>query len=105
MAPTVALVEQQRHVIERAVPVPVGLISGASEPDQWKDASLWQRVLGSHRIMVTTPQVLLDALHHVRHMHLISTGMLFDASWIYLELRESGQRYQLDRLRRSASCR
>ncbi|OSD07473.1 P-loop containing nucleoside triphosphate hydrolase protein [Trametes coccinea BRFM310] len=64
IAPTVALVEQQFGVISTAIPVPVGLVSGASEPNQWKDASLWRRILASHRIMVTTPQVLLDALHH-----------------------------------------
>ncbi|KAI0771225.1 P-loop containing nucleoside triphosphate hydrolase protein [Trametes elegans] len=64
IAPTVALVEQQFDVIKTAIPVSVGLVSGASEPNQWKDASLWRRILASHRIMVTTPQVLLDALHH-----------------------------------------
>ncbi|KAI0667772.1 P-loop containing nucleoside triphosphate hydrolase protein [Trametes maxima] len=64
IAPTVALVEQQYEVIKTAVPVSVGLVSGASEPNQWKDASLWRKILSTHQIMVTTPQVLLDALHH-----------------------------------------
>lgn len=64
IAPTVALCEQQKNVIERSIPVPVGIVSGANEPDQWKDATLWERVLRSHRIVVSTPQVLLDALRH-----------------------------------------
>ncbi|KAI0697912.1 P-loop containing nucleoside triphosphate hydrolase protein [Cytidiella melzeri] len=64
LAPTVALIEQQRDVIAAAIPVPVGLISGASEPDQWKDAKLWERVLTSYRIVVSTPQIVLDALRH-----------------------------------------
>ncbi|EIW59400.1 P-loop containing nucleoside triphosphate hydrolase protein [Trametes versicolor FP-101664 SS1] len=64
IAPTVALVDQQYEVIKTAIPVSVGHVSGASEPNQWKDASLWRRILATHRIMVTTPQVLLDALHH-----------------------------------------
>ncbi|KAH9933177.1 P-loop containing nucleoside triphosphate hydrolase protein [Epithele typhae] len=64
IAPTVALVEQQYQVIKTAIPVSVGQVSGASEPNQWKDAHLWRQILSSHRIMVTTPQVLLDALHH-----------------------------------------
>ncbi|KAJ6494868.1 hypothetical protein C8R47DRAFT_1043561 [Mycena vitilis] len=64
LAPTRALCEQQKTVIQSAIPVPVGLISGALEPDQWKDKALWQKVLDTYRIMVTTPQVLLDALHH-----------------------------------------
>ncbi|KAJ6576524.1 hypothetical protein DFH09DRAFT_980612 [Mycena vulgaris] len=64
LAPTVALCEQQRLVIQTALPVPVGLISGAVEPEQWKDEALWRAVLSTNRIVVTTPQVLLDALRH-----------------------------------------
>ncbi|KZT09260.1 P-loop containing nucleoside triphosphate hydrolase protein [Laetiporus sulphureus 93-53] len=64
LAPTVALVEQQYTVIDEAIPVAVGMISGASEPNQWKDAVLWQTLLATHRIIVSTPQVLLDALLH-----------------------------------------
>ena len=64
VAPTVALVEQQRDVIATQIPVTVGLVSGASDPHQWKDPSLWRNILDSHRVMVTTPQVLLDALRH-----------------------------------------
>lgn len=59
------MVEQQRDVIEKYIPVPVGKISGASEPGQWKDPVLWRNILDTYRIMVTTPQVLLDALLHV----------------------------------------
>lgn len=64
IAPTVALVEQQKDVISTYIPVSVGMVSGASEPDQWKDSMLWRRIIETHRIMVTTPQVLLDALRH-----------------------------------------
>lgn len=59
-----ALCEQQRDVISTALPVSVGLISGALEPDQWKDRALWRRVLNDHRVIVSTPQVLLDAMRH-----------------------------------------
>ncbi|KAK0494093.1 hypothetical protein EDD18DRAFT_1356040 [Armillaria luteobubalina] len=64
LVPTVALSEQQHRVIRAAVPVSVGLISGSLEPDQWRDESLWRKVLETHRIVVSTPQVLLDALRH-----------------------------------------
>lgn len=47
-----------------ALPGPIGLVSGASEPLQWKDARLWERVLTTHRVVVSTPQVLLDAMCH-----------------------------------------
>ncbi|KZP10713.1 P-loop containing nucleoside triphosphate hydrolase protein [Athelia psychrophila] len=63
-APTVALCEQQKDAIEAALGGVVGLISGAIAPDQWKDPALWRGVLQRHRIMVSTPQVLLDALRH-----------------------------------------
>ncbi|KIY73904.1 P-loop containing nucleoside triphosphate hydrolase protein [Cylindrobasidium torrendii FP15055 ss-10] len=64
LAPTVALCEQQYGVIKSSIPVSVGMISGALEPDQWKDARLWQSVLQTHRVVVSTPQVLLDAMRH-----------------------------------------
>lgn len=51
-------------MISRALSVPVGLISGALEPNQWKDPELWATAINTHRVMVTTPQVLLDALRH-----------------------------------------
>lgn len=64
LTPTVALAHQQQAVIAAHLPVSVGLISGANEPDQWKDRELWHRVLNSHRIVVSTHGVLLNALRH-----------------------------------------
>jgi endoribonuclease Dicer len=64
LAPTVALAQQQQTVIKDNLSVSVGLISGANEPDQWKDAALWRRVLNDHRIIVSTHDVLLNALRH-----------------------------------------
>ncbi|KAF9264929.1 P-loop containing nucleoside triphosphate hydrolase protein [Marasmius fiardii PR-910] len=63
-APTVSLCEQQHMVIDQALPVPVGLITGSKNPDQWKDTNLWRTVLEKYRVVVSTPQVLLDALRH-----------------------------------------
>ncbi|KAH9978359.1 P-loop containing nucleoside triphosphate hydrolase protein [Russula compacta] len=64
LVPTVALAQQQRDVIAGHLPVSVGLISGANEPDQWKDPKLWRGVLKTHRVVVTTHDVLLNALRH-----------------------------------------
>jgi endoribonuclease Dicer len=64
LAPTVALARQQKEVIKTGIPASVGLISGVDEPDQWKDRQLWIRVLKTHRIVVSTPDVLLNALRH-----------------------------------------
>lgn len=63
-APTVALCTQQKAVIKNYLPVSVGLISGALEPDQWKSVTIWKEVLSTHRVVVSTPQVFLDALRH-----------------------------------------
>ncbi|KAF8267333.1 hypothetical protein EI94DRAFT_1786492 [Lactarius quietus] len=57
LVPTVALAQQQQRVIEKGVTVTVGLISGANEPDQWKDPALWRRVLNDYRIIVSTPDI------------------------------------------------
>lgn len=70
-----ALIEQQHKVISDHIPVSVGQVTGASEPDQWKDAKVWRKLIDSHRILVTTPQILLDALHH-GYMSLGEIGLL-----------------------------
>ncbi|KAI0314067.1 hypothetical protein OF83DRAFT_1165350 [Amylostereum chailletii] len=64
LVPTVALAHQQHNVIRSHLPVSVGLISGALEPDQWKDKGLWLRVLETYKIVVTTHAILLNALRH-----------------------------------------
>jgi len=64
LAPTVALARQQQAAVAAHLPVSVGLISGANEPDQWRDRELWRRVLNTHRIVVSTHDVLLNALRH-----------------------------------------
>ncbi|KXN86833.1 Dicer-like protein 2 [Leucoagaricus sp. SymC.cos] len=63
-APTVALCAQQKAVIQTYLPVSVGLVSGALQPEQWKSAAVWEKVLQTHRVIVSTPQVFLDALRH-----------------------------------------
>ncbi|TFL02067.1 hypothetical protein BDV98DRAFT_566611 [Pterulicium gracile] len=64
IAPTVMLCDQQKHIIKTCIPVPVAQVNGQLQPDQWKDRKMWRSVVDSHRIVVSTPQVLLDALRH-----------------------------------------
>lgn len=79
VAPTVALCNQQHSVIKDNMQVPVGLIHGALEPKQWTDIGLWKRVLENNRVVVSTPQVLLDALSHgYVHMGLDIGLLVFD---------------------------
>ncbi|KAF7428704.1 Dicer-like protein 2 [Pleurotus ostreatus] len=64
LAPTVTLCEQQKTVITQAIPGGVAFISGASNPDDWKGRVLWEGLLSTHKVVVSTPQVLLNALRH-----------------------------------------
>ncbi|KAI6114085.1 hypothetical protein F5141DRAFT_1002265 [Pisolithus sp. B1] len=64
LAPTVTLCEQQHVVISQAIAGPVGLVHGGLEPKQWTDPELWNAVIKNSRVIVSTPQVLLDALSH-----------------------------------------
>ncbi|KAJ8468915.1 hypothetical protein ONZ45_g17069 [Pleurotus djamor] len=64
LAPTVTLCEQQKNVLAIALPAAIGFISGASEPDQWKDKALWESLLKTNKVVVSTPQVLLNAMRH-----------------------------------------
>ncbi|KAF8428422.1 hypothetical protein L210DRAFT_3764899 [Boletus edulis BED1] len=63
VAPTVTLCEQQHQVIQTAIGS-VGLIHGGLEPKQWTNSNMWKDVLRKNRVIVSTPQVLLDALSH-----------------------------------------
>lgn len=58
------LCEQQKDVIASSLPVSVGLISGSLEPNQWRDHELWRGVIEKNRVIVSTPQVLLDAMRN-----------------------------------------
>jgi ERCC4-related helicase len=39
------------------------LVSGVMEPERWTSPAIWQAV-ASNNVVVSTPQVLLDALSH-----------------------------------------
>ncbi|KAG5920789.1 hypothetical protein E4U42_006070 [Claviceps africana] len=64
LAPTVALCSQQFHVIKLQVPaVSMKLITGQENLETWS-AATWKTVLRDVRIVVSTYQVLHDALCH-----------------------------------------
>jgi ERCC4-related helicase len=65
IAPTVVLAEQQHNVICQQLPsFQSRLITGADNLELWNSQSVWDTVLLNVRIVVSTPQVLLDALGH-----------------------------------------
>ncbi|KAG6039717.1 hypothetical protein E4U41_002156 [Claviceps citrina] len=64
LAPTVALCSQQFDVIRLQVAaVPMKLLTGQENVDTWSPA-IWKTILRDVRIVVSTYQVLLDALCH-----------------------------------------
>ncbi|TVY60883.1 Dicer-like protein [Lachnellula suecica] len=65
LAPTVSLCSQQFEYIKSQIPsVQVKFLSGADGVDRWTEQSLWDAVLKNVKIVVSTYQILLDALTH-----------------------------------------
>lgn len=65
MAPTVSLCEQQYEVIKSQISaVDVKILSGADGVDRWTEKFMWDAVLLNVKIMISTYQILLDALTH-----------------------------------------
>lgn len=65
LAPTVALCEQQFKVFRSNLPAyETQLLSGRDNVDHWTDQATWDAVLHNVRIVLSTHQVLLDALEH-----------------------------------------
>jgi len=56
---------QQFQVILRDLPsVSARSITGSDNVELWSTQEIWNRVLGSHRIIVSTHAILSDALSH-----------------------------------------
>jgi ERCC4-related helicase len=59
----VALVEQQHSVISQQLPAfQTRILSGNDNVDHWSSQRIWDAILFNIRIVVSTPQVLLDAM-------------------------------------------
>jgi len=78
LAPTVDLCLQQFGVIKAEIPAlesQVKLLQGNDGVERWKDKQLWDAVLHNVRVVVSTPQILLDALTHgfiyIRYLSLL----------------------------------
>jgi ERCC4-related helicase len=65
LAPTVTLCEQQHEVFKSNLPgYGIQLLSGKDNVDRWTTQTEWDAVLLNVRIVLSTHQVLLDALTH-----------------------------------------
>lgn len=65
LAPTVTLCEQQGGVFSHHLPnYNVLVLSGQDDVDHWTEQSVWDAVLHNVRIVLSTHQVLYDALAH-----------------------------------------
>jgi ERCC4-related helicase len=60
----VSLAEQQHAVIAEQLPAYQSrMLSGNDGVDHWSNQDIWDKILRNIRIVVSTPQVLLDALY------------------------------------------
>ncbi|KAK3683654.1 hypothetical protein B0T22DRAFT_255922 [Podospora appendiculata] len=65
LAPTVPLASQQFEVLRAQIPgVQSRLICGSDGVEAWSEQKIWDDVLSNVRIVVSTPQILLDAVNH-----------------------------------------
>ncbi|KAF2639248.1 P-loop containing nucleoside triphosphate hydrolase protein [Massarina eburnea CBS 473.64] len=65
LAPTVALCDQQAKVFKSNLPsYGLQVLSGRDDIDHWTDQSTWDAIFNNIRIVISTHQVLLDALTH-----------------------------------------
>ncbi|OTB05309.1 hypothetical protein M426DRAFT_319858 [Hypoxylon sp. CI-4A] len=65
LAPTVALCEQQARVLKQQIPaVQAKFLTGSDGVDTWTDIRTWDDYLKNVHIVVSTYQVLLDAISH-----------------------------------------
>jgi len=65
LAPTVSLVLQQYEYIQSQIStVQVKFLSGADGVDRWTEQSLWDGILKNVGVVISTYQILLDALSH-----------------------------------------
>ncbi|XP_020248629.1 endoribonuclease Dicer homolog 3a [Asparagus officinalis] len=61
LAPTVHLVHQQYEVIKAQTNLSTAQYCGALVMDHWNSES-WEKEISAHKVIVMTPQILLDAL-------------------------------------------
>ncbi|KAK3321017.1 hypothetical protein B0T19DRAFT_255450 [Cercophora scortea] len=65
LAPTVPLAAQQFEVLRAQIPaVQSKLICGSGGVVAWSEKRIWDDFLSNVRIVVSTPQILLDAVNH-----------------------------------------
>lgn len=65
LAPTVALCVQQLEVLRGQIrSVQMKLLSGADNYDTWSEPRVWDAFLKNVRVVVSTHQVLFDAVSH-----------------------------------------
>src|SRR5271169_6169893 len=67
LAPTIDLCTQQWDLLKAEIPAVdphIKLLHGNDGVERWKDKKLWDCVLENVRIVVSTPQILLEALTH-----------------------------------------
>lgn len=79
LAPTIPLCQQQYDTIRTQIPsAQVKVLTGNDNVDAWSDPSIWNAFLRNVNVVVSTYQVLVDAVYHA-FVHLSNlTLLVFD---------------------------
>ncbi|KAL8749859.1 MAG: hypothetical protein Q9184_006637, partial [Pyrenodesmia sp. 2 TL-2023] len=82
LAPHVELATQQAKVIAAQIPsVQTRLLTGADGVEHWGEQWIWDEILRGIRIVISTHQVLLDALIHGFVQMARLSLLVFDEGW------------------------
>lgn len=82
LAPTVTLCEQHGKTFEHHLPsYNVLVLNGQDDVDHWTEQNIWDSVLHNVRIVLSTHQVLLDALSHAFVKMDELALLVFDEGW------------------------
>lgn len=79
LAPTVALCDQQFKVLKSQIPaVQIKFVSGNDKVDTWSEKGVWDDFLKNVGVVVSTYEILRDAISHAFvEMHTLSL-LVFD---------------------------
>nr|POF12669.1 protein argonaute 18 [Quercus suber] len=76
LAPSVDLCVQQHNVLQQAMPAyKMRLLTGEDNVDKWSDLKIWTAALDQARVVVSTHEILKDALSHA-FVNLTSLALL-----------------------------
>ncbi|KAK8107781.1 uncharacterized protein PG998_009794 [Apiospora kogelbergensis] len=88
LAPTIPLCQQQYDTIRTQIPsAQVKVLTGNDNVDAWSDPSIWNAFLRNVNVVVSTYQVLVDAVYHA-FVHLSNLTLLSPGAKLMARYRD-----------------